>query len=77
MAKTTYINYVTIAYIVLVMILRIASLFINNRDLINWSYAISSINVSNVSYIIIEVIKIVVAKNLNRINIFLIDNESY
>ena len=67
----TYINYI----IVLIIILRIASSFINNRNLINRSYITSFINVSNVSYILTKIIKL--AKNLNRINIFLIDNEFY
>ena len=65
------INYI----IVLIIILRIVSSFINNRDLINRSYMAFSTNVSDVSYIIIEIIKL--AKNLNRINIFSIDSEFY
>ena len=66
-----YINCVT----VLAIILRIASSFINNRDLISRSYMASFTNMSNVSRIIAEIIK--VAEDLDRTNIFSIDNESY
>ena len=70
-AIATYMNYI----IVLIIILRIVSSFINSRDLIKRSYIASFINVFNVSYIIIEIIKL--ARDLNRINIFSIDNEFY
>ena len=70
-ATATYMNYI----IVSIMILRIASSFINNRNLINRSYMTSFTNVSNVSYIITEIIKL--AENLDRIDIFSIDGGFY
>ena len=70
-AQAAYINYITI----LIIILRIASSFINNRNLISRLYMTSSAKISNVLRIIAEIIK--AAKDLNRTNIFSIDNESY
>ena len=70
-AIAAYMNYV----IILIIILRIASSFINSRDLINRSYITFSADVSDVSRVIIEVIKS--AKDLDRINIFSIDSEFY
>ena len=69
-ATAAYMNYI----IVLVIIRRIASSFINSRNLIDWSYMTSFTDVSDVLRIIIEVIKL--AEDLNRINIFSIDSGS-